>query len=430
MKTKILLICVFLTVVSNLSAQQEKGIYGPSNWLNNWTEFKPTKADYGEATQILAGNISVDTRLTKKDVYILQGNVYVTNNAVLTIDPGTIIIGDSDSRATLIITKGAKIIAEGLETDPIVFTSNKSQKKAGDWGGIVILGEAPINTFGAYTSFNYDDLDPSMTTYGGNNPEANSGVLKFVRIEYAGKKSRGADNFNAILLGGIGNKTILENIMVSYAAGDAFKVFGGEPVMSKMVSYKCNGVDFKFSFGTQAKIDNSLAIRSSYISDSSGSRSLDISSYTAKKESIDFTKKQTSVTANNLTMLNDSEDIEADIKAGLVKEAVYVAENTTLVLRKSVISGFKPAVLLDTKIDINTKNLEKIRIEEMYFNNCTGNIFSEGSLNNEDLESYYGNSVFFNLHSKTSNVETFNDFNNPRRPDFRLALTKFTASAK
>lgn len=429
MKTKFLLIWVFLAVVSNVRAQQEKGIFGPSNWLNNWTEFKPAKADYGEATQILAGNISVDTRLTKKDVYIIQGNVYVTNNAVLTIDPGTVIIGDSDSRGTLIITKGAKIIAEGSETDPIVFTSNKSIKKAGDWGGIIILGEAPINKFGLYTSFNYDDLDPSLTTYGGSSPDGSSGVLKFVRIEYAGKKARGADNFNAILLGGIGNKTILENIMVSYAAGDAFEVFGGEPVMSKMVSYKCNGVDFKFTLGTQAKIDNSLAIRSSYISDSSGSRCLDISSY-VRKENIDFTKNQTSVTATNLTMLNDSDNIEADIKAGLVKEAVYVAENTTLVLRKSVISGFKPAVFLDTKIDINDKNLKKIRIEEMYLNNCIGNIFSEGSLNNEDLESYYGNSVFFNLYSKTSNVETFNDFENPRRPDFRLALTKITASTK
>lgn len=429
MKTKFLLIWVFFIVVSNVSAQQEKGIFGSSNWLNNWTEFKPAKADYGEATQILAGNISVNTRLTKKDVYIIQGNVYVTNNAVLTIDPGTIIIGDSDSRGTLIITKGSQIVAEGLETDPIVFTSNKSLKKAGDWGGIIILGDAPINKFGLYTSVNYDDLDPALTTYGGTNPASSSGVLRFVRVEYAGKKARGADNFDAILLGGIGNKTILENIMVSYAAGEAFDVLGGEPVMSKIVSYRCNGIDFKFSLGTQAKIDNSLAIRSSYVSNSSGSRCLDISSY-VKKEDVDFTKKQTSVTATNLTLANDSDDIAADVKAGLVKEGVLVAENTTLVLRKSVISGFNPAVVLDSKIDINDKNLKRIRIEEMYLNFCNGNIFSAGSLNNEDLESYYGNSVFFNLYSKTTNLETFNDFANPRRPDFRLALTKFTASTK
>jgi hypothetical protein len=429
MKNVFLIIWVFLSVVCNVNAQQEKGIIGSSNWLNNWTEFKPGKADYGEATQILAGNIAVNTKLVKKDVYIIQGNVYVTNNAVLTIEPGTVIIGDSESKGTLIITKGAQLVAEGLETDPIVFTSNKSLKKAGDWGGIVILGDAPINKFGTYSSVNYD-LDPSLTTYGGLNPASSSGVLKFVRIEYAGKKPRGSyESFNALLLGGIGNKTILENIMVSYAAGDSYGVLGGEPVMTKMVSYKSNGIDFKFTLGAQVKIDNSLAIRSSYLTSSSGSRCLDISSYT-KKEEVDFTKKQTLVTATNLTLLNDSENIDADIKAGLIKEAVYVSENSYLVLRKSVISGFNPAVVLDSKIEINDKNLKKIRIEEMYINFCNGNIFTEGSDNNEDLEGYYGNSVFFNLYSKTTNLETFNDFANPKRPDFRLALSKFTASSK
>jgi hypothetical protein len=428
MKNVFLIIWVFLAVVCNVNAQQEKGIIGSSNWLNNWTEFKPGKADYGEATQILAGNISVNTKLIKKEVYIIQGNVYVTDNAILTIEPGTVIIGDSESKGTLIITKGAQLMAEGLETDPIVFTSNKSLKKAGDWGGIVILGDAPINKFGTYSSVNYD-LDPSLTTYGGLNPASSSGVLKFVRIEYAGKKPRGSENFNAILLGGIGNKTILENIMVSYAAGDAFEVLGGEPVMTKMVSYKVSGIDFKFTLGTQAKIDNSLAVRSSYLTNSNGSRCLDVSSY-VKKEEVDFTKKQTLVTATNLTLLNDSENIDADIKAGLVKEAVYVCENSSLVLRKSVISGFNTAVLLDSKIEINDKNLKKIRIEEMYLNFCKGNIFLDGSDNNEDLEGYYGNSVFFNLYSKTTNLETFNDFANPKRPDFRLALSKFTASSK
>jgi hypothetical protein len=231
------------------------------------------------------------------------------------------------------------------------------------------------------------------------------------------------------LLGGIGNKTILENIMVSYAAGDSFEVLGGEPVMTKMISYKSSGIDFKFTYGAQAKIDNSLVVRSSYLTNSTGSRCLDVSSY-VKKEEVDFTKKQTLVTATNLTLLNDSENIDADIKAGLIKEGVYVSENSSLVLRKSVISGFNPAVVLDNRIEINDKNLKKIRIEEMYINFCKGNIYSEGIDNNEDLEGYYGNSVFFNLHSNTTNLETFNDFANPKRPDFRLALSKFTASSK
>ncbi len=423
--TKIL--AFFFLVVANVSAQQEKGIIGSSNWLNNWTEFKPAKMDYGEANQILAGNISVNTKLLKRNIYVLQGNVYVTNNAVLTIEPGTLIIGDFQSKGTLVITKGAQIIADGLETDPIVFTSNSSIRKAGDWGGIVILGDAPINKFGSYAAINLD-LDPSLTTYGGSNATSTSGILRYVRIEFAGKKVKGSsDNFNSLLLGGVGNKTIIDNVMASYSAGNSFEIYGGDLVLNKLVSLRSNGVDFRFTLGTQARIDNSLAIRSSYLTSNTGSRCIDVSSF-VKKEEVDFTKKQTVVTATNLTLVNDSENIKADIQSGLVKEAVLIGENASVYFKRSVISGFGTAVLLDEKITIDDANLKKIKFEEMYFNFCKKNICLADSYNNEDLESWYGNSAFFNVYAQSDNNETFIDFLNPRRPDFRLQLSKITAS--
>ncbi|MFB9106954.1 hypothetical protein ACFFVK_00055 [Flavobacterium gyeonganense] len=421
------IICVLFTVAS-MSAQQEKGIMGYTNWLNNWTEFKPNKVEYSEANQILAGNISTSTKLLKKNVYVLQGNVYLTNNAVLTIEPGTLIIGDFETKGTLVVTKGASIIADGLETDPIVFTSNRSQKKAGDWGGIVILGDAPINKFGNVSSYNLD-LDPTLTTYGGDNAAGNSGILRFVRIEFAGKKVKGAGTFNGLTLAGVGNKTILENIMVSYSGGDSFGIFGGDLNATKLVSYKTINDDYKFTQGAQCRLHNSLAVRSSYLSSNKdGSRCMEVASYEKKSET-DFTKKQTLVIASNITMLNDSENINADIQSGLVKEAIYVAENASLQMKRSVISGFNPAVLLDSKTEINDANLKKIKFEEMFFNQCKGNIFTEFNSNNEDLESWYGNSVFFNVYSQSDNKETFIDIFNPKRPDFRLQLGKITASS-
>jgi hypothetical protein len=426
MKTITQIVWILLFGVFSVNAQQEKGITGSSNWLNNWTEFKPNKVDYGQANQILAGNITVNTKLYKKNVYILQGSVFVTNNATLTIEPGTVIIGDYESSASLIITKGATIIAEGLETDPIVFTSNRSSRKAGDWGGIVILGDAPTNKFGNASSVNFD-LDTSLTSYGGSNVSSNSGILKFVRIEFAGKKIKGVGNFNALLLAGVGNKTVLENIMVSYAAGDSFEIYGGELTLNKMVSFKSSSDDFKFNFGTQCRIDNSLAIRSSYLTSSLGSRCIDVASYD-KKEDVDFTKKQTSVIATNLTLINNSENINADIQSGLVKEAVYVSQNTFLDLKRTVISGFNPAVLLDNKIEVNGENLKKIKFEQMYFNFCKGNIFTEYNSDNEDLENWYGNSAFSNVYSQSDNKETFIDLFNEKKPDFRLRIAKITAS--
>lgn len=426
MKTITQIVWILFFGVFSVNAQQEKGITGSNNWLNNWTEFKPNKVDYGQANQILAGNISLNTKLFKKNVYILQGSVFVTNNATLTIEPGTVIIGDYESSASLIITKGATIIAEGLETDPIVFTSNRSSRKAGDWGGIVILGDAPTNKFGNASSVNFD-LDTSLTSYGGSNVSSNSGILKFVRIEFAGKKIKGLGNFNALLLAGVGNKTVLENIMISYAAGDSFEIYGGELTLNKMVSFKSSSDDFKFNFGTQCRIDNSLAIRSSYLTSNLGSRCIDVASYD-KKEEVDFTKKQTSVVATNLTLINNSENINADIQSGLVKEAVYVSQNTSLDLKRTVISGFNPAVLLDNKIEINGENLKKIKFEQMYFNFCKGNIFTEHNSDNEDLENWYGNSAFSNVYSQSDNKETFIDLFNDKKPDFRLRIAKITAS--
>lgn len=426
MKKITLTICLLLAVAAN--AQQEKGIIGYANWLDNWTEFKPQKTESKDANQILAGNITENTKLMKKNVYILHGNVYVTNNSVLTIDPGTVIIGDAATKGTLIITKGSKIMAEGQETDPIIFTSNASMKKAGDWGGLVILGDAPINKFGSVGSYNMD-LDPALTVYGGNNAASSSGILKYVRIEFAGRKVKGADAFNGLTVAGAGNKTVLENIMVSFSGGDSFAFYGGDVNASQLVSYKSINDDFKITQGAQCRLFNSLAVRSSYLSSNKdGSRCLEVKAYEKKNET-DFTKKSTFVSASNLTLLNDSENIKADVQSGLVKEAIYVGENTALELKRSVVSGFNPAVLLDSKTEMNADNLKKIKFEEMFFNQCTGNIFTENNTDNADLENWYGNSIFSNVYSQTDNKETFVDIYNAKRPDYRLQLGKITASS-
>ncbi|MFC5194877.1 hypothetical protein ACFPH8_06010 [Bizionia hallyeonensis] len=424
------LLCIFLLVFSNSYSQQEKGIIGTDNWLNSWTEFKPDLNEYGEATEILTGTISADTKLSKKNTYMLLGNVFVTNNATLFIEPGTVIIGDFKSSGALIITKGATIIADGLETDPIVFTSNRSVKKAGDWGGIIILGDAPINKFGNGSSVNYDFKSASYdhVSYGGENTESNSGILRYVRIEYAGKKLKSGENFNALLLAGVGSQTILENIMVSFSAGNSFDVYGGQVNISEAVSYKSEKIDYNFNYGAQSNLYNSLAVRSSYVSSPDGSRCLNVASFKDDKSEIDFSKKQTSVLATNLTFINASNNLKSEIELGLVKEAIFIDELAELDMNKSVISGFNPAVLLANKMKINSETLDRIKFTEMYFNNCNGNIFTEYKSNNEDLESWYGNSSFFNVYSKGLDSETFIDLQNSRRPDFRLRINKIIAS--
>jgi hypothetical protein len=420
---------LFLLIASVSFAQQEKGIFGPENWLTNWTEFKPNQVNYLKPTQILSGTITKDTKLYKRDTYLLLGSVFVADSTTLTIEPGTVIIGDYDTNGALIISKSAKIIADGLATDPIVFTSNRSVKKEGDWGGIFILGDAPINKFGNVSSINYG-LRPSSAeylNYGGDNCSSNSGILRYVRIEYGGKRTRDYGYYSGLTLAGIGAETVIENVMVSYSEGNSFNIIGGELKLDKMISYRTKSNDFEFNYGTQCHITNSLAVRSPYVSGASGSRCMYVASYD-KKEDIDFNKKGTFVNAQNLTLINVTENLEDDINVGLVKEAVYVANDASVNISKTVISGFKPAVILDDKIKVNAENLEKIRLTEMYFNNCKGNIFTAYNSNNEDLENWYGNRAFFNVYSKGVDSETFIDSHNSRYPDFRLRINKIIAS--
>ncbi|WP_299123060.1 hypothetical protein [uncultured Winogradskyella sp.] len=423
--TTLLLFLVF----GNLIAQQEKGITGYNNWLDSWTDFKPNKADYSEPTQILSGNISSNTTLSKRNTYLLLGDVFVTDSTTLTIEPGTVIIGDYKTKGSLTISRGSKIIAEGTETDPIIFTSSRPDKKQGDWGGIFILGSAPINSFGKVSSLNYG-LNPSSTetiSYGGDDVYSNSGILKYVRVEFAGKKTKEFGNFSGITLAGVGLKTTILNVMVSYSEGNSFNILGGEVVIEKAVSYRSQENDYKFNYGAQCNIVNSLAVRSPYISSAEGSRCMFISSYDLKEDA-DTSKKETFVNAENLTLINVSNDLKGDISVGLVQEAIYVGPDVSVTIHKSVISGFKPAVIFDSRIPINNENLEKIKFTRSYFNNCEGNIFRKGYTNNDDLESWYGSRAFDNVYSKGPDSETFIESENSRQPDFRLRINRIIAS--
>ncbi len=433
MKNITITISLLFLIIGNVFAQQ-MGLSAVSNPLDNWTEFTPKQEKFDEPTQIITGNITEDTKLSKRDTYLLMGSVFVTNNATLTIEPGTVILGDYESKASLTISKGATIIAEGTETDPIVFSSNRQVKRPGDWGGVIVLGNAPLNKFGnATVAPYYSALPPAnyaYTNFGGDEPNNSSGVLKYVRVEFSGARTKGpAGYFNGLLLAGVGNETVLENIMVSYAVGNGFEVVGGDVNLNKLVSYRTNSADFKFNNGAQVKFNNSLAVRSPYASKGSRSKCMKILSYD-KKEETDFSKAGTNVVASNLTLVNESKDLATDIRNGLVKESIFVGANASLDLHESVISGFNPAVVLDNEIQINQESLDKIKFVDMFFNNCNGNIFVEDTANNDDLENWYGNSAFMNVYSKSSNEETFIEVENKRRLDYRLQIDKITATNK
>jgi hypothetical protein len=397
------------------NAQQITGIYGQTNWMTNWTNFKPATTEYKDATNILTGTISQDLKLDKKNTYLLMGVVYLTNNAVLTIEPGTIIKGDLETCGTLVITKGSKIMAEGEETDPIIFTSNKgiSERKPGDWGGIIVLGEAPINKMGGVSFLDFN-LDSTMSHYGGQNADSNSGILKYVRIEYAGRKLNALKELNGLSLAGVGSKTKLSFIQISFSNDDSFECYGGEVNLNNLISFRATDDDFDFTQGVQCNISNSIAIRHPFSSDKSGSRCFEIDSYD-KVENADLTKKLTRITANSITLVNAEENNQ-----GLVREAIHIQEKSYLNLSNSVISGFSPFIVLDDKIANISENLAKINLQYLLINNCSAGIQSEEPTNNPEITNWYANNSFYLQYSKISNLDLFMEPNPKKNPDFRL----------
>ncbi|MCD9574391.1 hypothetical protein [Flavobacterium soyae] len=422
MKTKICVAIITLISTFFLQAQQQiKGITGTNNWMNNWTNFNPSKIEYSEATNIIAGTIDKDTRLVKRNTYQLVGIVYVTNNATLTIEPGTIIRGDDKTCGTLVVTNGAKIVAEGLETDPIVFTSNKeiTDRRPGDWGGIIILGKAPINSLGGLHTLPFT-LDPILNHYGGQDAEDNSGILKYVRIEFAGRKLSSEKELNGLSLAGVGRKTILSNIQISFSNDDSFECYGGDLNMNNLISYRTTDDDFDFTQGAQISISNSIAIRHPFSSDISGSRCFEVDSYD-KIQNTDMTKKMTKINATNITLVNLEENNQ-----GLVRESIHIRENTFFNLSNSIVSGFSPFVLLESNIGNGDESLAKMSFKNIIVNNCNGGITSESSSADAAIQNYYNPNSGIE-YSKYKNNELFTLPNIKGNPDFRANVNNTIA---
>ncbi len=425
MKTNFIL-ALSLLLTLNTFSQDSKGITGSENWFTNWTNFKPGTTDYKDASIILTGVINENTTLLKKNVYRLTGTIYVTNNAILTIEPGTVLKGDDETNGTLVVTKGAKIIAEGTETDPIVFTSNKPStvRKAGDWGGIIILGDAPINKFGGVGLLDMN-LDPAVSVYGGPDEASNSGILKYVRIEFAGRKLKNGTDFNGLTLAGVGNKTTLDYVQVSFSNDDSVECFGGNIKMNNFVSFKATDDDYDFTQGTQCFLNNSIAMRYPLVSSSlSLSRAIEIDSYD-KPENMDFTKNMTKVNATNIVLANNEDNVE-----GLVREAIYIKDKSSLFLDRSVITGFSAAVLVAESALTKTKDADTVNFKDSTINNCTAFLNCEYHANTISTDFQNSKNFINNVVTKVTNVELFRETNVKKNPDFRLRDTSNFAFSK
>lgn len=181
----------------------------------------------------LSGDITSNLTI-KKGNYTLEGIVKVADGATLTIEPGATFTVSTTVSSSLVVLQGGKILALGSAAEPIVFTT--TAKTAGGWGGITLYGRAPIKAVnGNPTAVSEDG---NAITYGGTDANFSSGILKFVRVEYAGKKiGDGTSETNTFTFYAVGDGTILENLVAYKGTDDGFEFFGGTVSARNIVSY-------------------------------------------------------------------------------------------------------------------------------------------------------------------------------------------------
>ena len=203
----------------------------------------------------------------KKGTYLLKGWVYIADGSELTIEPGTIIKGDKDTKAALIVERGGKLYAKGTAASPIVFTSEqaKGNRRPGDWGGVILCGKAENNQKEMQIE------GGPRTKHGGNDNADNSGILSYVRIEFAGYPFQTDKEINGLTFGSVGSGTQIDHIQVSYSNDDSYEWFGGDVNCKYLIAYHGWDDDFDTDNGFSGKVQFGLAVRDPRIADASQS---------------------------------------------------------------------------------------------------------------------------------------------------------------
>lgn len=323
-----------------------------NNWMAGWTNWDPENTTYPAPTTTVNANITTNTTWTSGNTYLLVGNIAVTPGHTLTIQPGTVIRGDKASKASLIITAGAKINAQGTVTQPIVFTSNENPsgngRASGDWGGVIILGNGVVNTACATcaTSPNQNYIEGFATNfpeilYGGNNNTESSGTMSYVRIEFGGVALSTTPNseINGLTLGGVGSGTTIDHIQVSFSGDDSFEWFGGAVDAKFLVSFRGLDDDFDTDFGYSGRVQFGLIVRDKDISDAAGdSNGFESDNFSTGVGRTPITK----AVFSNITSIGPKRDGNTVLPAGeKFERAIFTRRNTAISLHNSILLGWE-----------------------------------------------------------------------------------------
>jgi hypothetical protein len=346
-----------------VAAAATLGLYACKKGINNEVDPKlsagilaecgPTPGSAGDTT--LTGVITSDLFLSSAKEIHLSGLVYVANGATLTIQAGARVEGDPGSNGQsgggLVITRGSKLIAEGNPECPIVFTSYRwdNQPQSGDWAGIVLLGQAPVNKSNPLIE-GIPDNPPADAHYGGTDCNDNSGILQYVRIEYAGYALSPNNEINGLTLGGVGAGTKLDYVESYKSNDDAFEFFGGTVNATHLLAIAPLDDMFDTDFGFSGHIQFALGLSDQTRADFSQSNGQE-SDNDAAGSTTDLPR--TTAQIANLTLIGQETNALAHTTnmapsgTGLYGRAAHLRRNSAFRIANSIYMGWKWGVSLD-----------------------------------------------------------------------------------
>lgn len=355
-----------------------------------------TITDIGNNTNKVEGSTAANFTFSSDKQWLLQSFVYVEDGATLTIEPGTIIKGDKNSKGTLIIKRGAKINAVGSASQPIVFTSNQpaGSRDYGDWGGLIICGRAGNNQPGGEARI---EGGPDAYYGGGSNPNDadNSGTMRYVRIEFPGIAFQPDQEINGLTLGAVGSGTTLDHIQVSYSGDDSYEMFGGAVNLKHIVAFRGWDDDFDTDNGYRGKVQFALALRDPNIADQSGSNGFESDNDASGSSASPLTRPVFS----NVSILGPG-TVTGSMN-GQFKRAAHIRRNSRLNAFNTVLAGYPTGLLIDGSLTEGAATNNDLQFRTSIIAGCStplavasGSTFDASAWFNT---SGWGNSVLANI---------------------------------
>lgn len=264
----------------------------------------------GEVTaQNLAGNLTSDLKLTSGIAHNLTGALLIKDGATLTIEAGTTInalAGGTD--VYILVEKGGKLIADGTEANPIKFTSSATSPKAGDWGGIILNGKAPLSRQSGAESNAATEVKNSIL-FGGSDATDNSGIINYVILEYTGARIDDEAEHNGLTLNGVGSGTTLTNLAILNGDDDGIEFFGGTVNATNILVVNAKDDMFDFTQGYAGTCSNLYGVRENgYTAVTSDPRGIEADGNLDGNSPSDI--NESNFTVNGVTIINNADGVE------------------------------------------------------------------------------------------------------------------------